>query len=382
MKMILAIVVTSLLGLVPTAAVGQVIVWTDGNARRIQSKDADGGEVGTVVQFQASQGATEIHYDPISAKLYYLFFSSGSGSFQRVGLDGSDPENIPTPSWGRFALNVELRKLYWVDFGQTPTTLHRSELNGTEVVSHTYPSCCIYALEAVGNDLFFSAGGTMRKGTWRADADGSNEQFLHPEALPEDLAHDPLENKLYLAAHDGIYRINSDGTGFVLVLQLPSWRSFVTSPTQIAVDSRARKLYWADRLAKVIQRSNMDGSKVEDFVTVSDVGNPNFDVRGLTIVDGQNIPGACCDGDPFDPCIENIVLSDCQCATCNWHKLQSCDEIDCPRDNPVPTVSSWGLVVLNLLLMIVAKIVFNGHTPSPFMRRFRSARGRDAWKLG
>jgi len=252
-------------------------MWTDYNARRIQGK-VDGGEVQTIIQFPSPQRAYQIHYDPVTAKLYYLFFDGTQESFQRANLDGSDPENIPTPSVGRFTLNVDSRKLYWSD---SPfwNVLHRSELNGTGVESHTYPSGSLLTLEAFGDDLFFGAGGAMLKGIWRADADGSNEQFLHFSGQPLDPAHDPVENKLYWSAYfHGMLRMNLDGTGFEQLFFLGS------DGVQVVVDSRARKLYWADPAAKVIRRSNLDGSNVEDFVTASDVGNPNFAIAGLTIV--------------------------------------------------------------------------------------------------
>jgi hypothetical protein len=273
-KVIRLIVVTCLGGFLPSAALAQTIVWTDANAQKIQRKEVSGGAVTTIVQFPPSQFAEQIHYDPITAKLYYRFFPpSGPSVFQRANLDGSQPENIPTPSLGNFTLNVELRKLYWINFD----TMYRSDLDGTGVESHTYPICCIFALIAVGDDLFFGASGDMGKGVWRADADGSNEQFLHESGAPRDLAYDPVENKLYLATLDDIDRLNPDGSGFELVV-------FDSVPTYIAVDYQGRKLYWIHYGARVIRRSNLDGSNVEDFVTPGDAGNPAIEFRGLTIV--------------------------------------------------------------------------------------------------
>jgi hypothetical protein len=100
--------------------------------------------------------------------------------------------------------------------------------------------------------------------------------------------------------------MNPDGTGFQQVVSLRAWDFDESSPTQVVVDSRARKVYWADRTARVIQRSNLDGSNVEDFVTATDVGNPNFDLRGLTIVYSSR---------------------------------------------PIPTLSGWGLMALTVLLL-------------------------------
>ncbi len=283
-RVIRSIVLMCLGGLLPTAAVGQTIVWTDYNARRIQRKDVDGGEIGTILQFPSPQRALQIHYDPVTAKLYYRL-SGAPTSLQRANLDGSDPENIPPPNGGyNFTLNVELRKLYSIS-GLGHNVLYRSELDGSGVESHSYGGD-LETLEAVGDDLFLGAGGGgMLKGIWRADADGSNEQYLQPSPQPLDMAHDPVENKLYWAAYtQGINRMNTDGTGFEQVVSVAS------HGVQVVVDSRARKVYWGDRNAKVIRRSNLDGSNVEDFVTASDVGNPNFDIAGLTIVSPPRIP--------------------------------------------------------------------------------------------
>ena len=38
-------------------------------------------------------------------------------------------------------------------------------------------------------------------------------------------------------------------------------------PQGIAVDSNGKKIYWADSDTRKIQRSNLDGTKIEDLVT-------------------------------------------------------------------------------------------------------------------
>jgi hypothetical protein len=210
---------------------------------------------------------------------------------------------------GAFTLNVELRKLYWIE-SPPHNVLHRSDLNGSGVESHTYLCCAIFALEAVGSDLFFGAGGD-NKGVWRADADGSNEQFLHESGQPTDLAYDPVENKLYLASIADIQRLNPDGSGVQQVHQ--------GDAEQVVVDARGRKLYWANGDAQGfqrIQRSNLDGSNVEDFVTVSDVGDPDFDIGGLTIV---------------------------------------------YNSTPIPTMSGWGLAAMTVLILGTGLLVLRKH---------------------
>ncbi len=276
------IALTSLVGPLSSFAVAQTIVWTDANARKIQRKEVTGGAVSTIVQFPSPTSPYMIHYDPIEKRFYYLFDNGSDLLFQRCNLDGTNPEDISTPSWGNFAINVESRKLYWCN----PGGIHRSELDGTGVESHNYALCCVNSVEPHGDTLFFTAGGGLPKGFWRADADGSNEQFLHQSGAPFDLAFDPVENKFYLGALQDIFRMDPDGSDFQMVVD----QHQSGDVEHVEVDPRGRKLYWVDVGAKVIRRSNLDGTNIENFVTAADVGNPDFYIQGLTIVDSPTIP--------------------------------------------------------------------------------------------
>jgi len=74
-------------------------------------------------------------------------------------------------------------------------------------------------------------------------------------------------------------------------------------------------------------------------------------------VECDAVIGACCDHDPFGACTDGVTLAACDCPTCEWVKLGSCSELDC-QHTPIPTVSSWGLAILTLLLVTGAKIRF------------------------
>ncbi len=67
--------------------------------------------------------------------------------------------------------------------------------------------------------------------------------------------------------------------------------------------------------------------------------------------------GACCDHDPFGACTDGLTQAACDCPTCEWVKLGSCSELDCPP-TPIPTVGEWGLVVLAILLLTGAKLAY------------------------
>ena len=76
----------------------------------------------------------------------------------------------------------------------------------------------------------------------------------------------------------------------------------------------------------------------------------------------EAVAGACCDHDPFGVCTNGVTRAACACPTCDWEKLGSCSELDCPH-NAIPTVGEWGLVVLSLLLLTGAKLVFRRSNP-------------------
>jgi len=298
----------SVVGLLPTPSLAQTIVWTDQNAGRIQGKSVNAGEVQTLVQFPAPQSASLLDYDPVGGKIYYLFDPGPQSAFlQRANLDGSDPEDLPNFPVRAFSVNAELRKLYWLE-SFAPDYFRYSELDGTGAGSHTYEFCCLQIIEAIGDDLFWGTGGTVGKGVWRADADGSNEQFLGASVQPMDLVYDTVEDKLYLAVIDAIYRLNPDGSDFQLVVH-PSQAG---EPSHLEMDSQRGKLYWIDTASRIIRRSNLDGSNVENFVTVAEVGNPNFEPMGIALV--------------YDP-------------------------------TPIPTLSVWGLAAMGALLVASAALI-------------------------
>jgi len=103
----------------------------------------------------------------------------------------------------------------------------------------------------------------------------------------------------------------------------------------------------------------LTGECEDQVLEVSCAGTQRILTRNVSCRDLECTPdtGACCDNDPFMPCTDATVLSDCRCATCTWDKLQTCDEIECPATS-IPTTSVWGLAVLTITLMIGGKIIF------------------------
>jgi len=77
------------------------------------------------------------------------------------------------------------------------------------------------------------------------------------------------------------------------------------------------------------------------------------------------IPGACCEMHNPDPlaqfgiCTNNVLMVDCQGDTQAWYKGATCSQVECLIEVwHIPTVSEWGMVVLALVLVILAKLAF------------------------
>ncbi len=99
---------------------------------------------------------------------------------------------------------------------------------------------------------------------------------------------------------------------------------------------------------------------------VSTVGGcPGIDATwtvGATCSDISCDPalGACCDTGSNDPTLATCVtatLADCGCSKCTWTRDADCENVLCDANfQVIPTVSEWGLLVLALILLVVAKV--------------------------
>ncbi len=69
--------------------------------------------------------------------------------------------------------------------------------------------------------------------------------------------------------------------------------------------------------------------------------------------------GACCDASGTVPqCTDAVPRNACTCAQCVWIVGGECATTSCEDSAPIPTVSSWGLVVLALGVLTGAKLRF------------------------
>jgi low density lipoprotein receptor-related protein 5/6 len=162
-------------------------------------------------------------------------------------------------------------RLYWTTFTSGELSkVQRASLDGEGIVDVVTGLDAPWPIEIDPLRLKLYYGDVNREVIQRANLDGTDVEAIDvgvPIDNPSGLAIDPVNNELYWSDHvyDRIHKTDLD-TNMTTVLVSAQ----LTNPFGLALDLEAGKLYWADtgigRPGK-IQRSNLDGTDVEDLVT-------------------------------------------------------------------------------------------------------------------
>ena len=161
---------------------------------------------------------------PSLTDVYMYWASWDFGSIQRGKLDGTNLQDVVTDlvSPRDVALDLARNKMYWVD--ADANKVQRANL-----------------------------------------LDGSNvEDLVNTQGRPFGIAVDTISGKIYWSiwGPGKIRRANLDGTN------IEDFVTGLSEPEDIDLDLSAGKIYWTDTITNKIQRANLDGSNVEDLVTV------------------------------------------------------------------------------------------------------------------
>ncbi len=172
-----------------------------------------------------------------------------------------------------FASNASAQKMYIAD--GTNNSIMRSDLDGSNIST--------LVSTGVTNPFSIDVGITNSKIYWgdfdddnikRSDLDGSNVETIITTAelatgMGEiiDFAIDETNAKLYWVDNSGggfISRSNLDGSSPENLLTSVNGLS---TPMGIDIDETNSKLYWIDNGTDKIQKSDLDGSNIEDVLT-------------------------------------------------------------------------------------------------------------------
>lgn len=135
----------------------------------------------------------------------------------------------------------------------------------------------------------------------------------------------------------------------------------------ICLPERARRMCQTTTVLELIEHGLMVRAAFTSRATLSRVraGTQQTWTKGATCAHVQcaAVTGACCDRDPFGTCVDGVTHAACECPTCEWVKLGSCSELDCPHA-AIPTAGVWGLAILSLLILTGAKVAFGRSRPA------------------
>ena len=215
-----------------------------------------------------------------------LFFAEISpdflgGSVSRVRPDGIGLTRIVQVGAGVRSIAVDSleHKVYWTDVDNF--VIARSNLDGTSsenVISSSLVFPSAIAIDALGRNIYWLDQDTSLS---RTNTDGANLYVLHQTTTYRGIAIDVPRNRVYWSVSDTASRgrilvSHLDGSDVATAVSgnLPNFR-----PGAIALDAAAGKLYWTDAIAKLVCRSNVDGTNIETLWTGDDTYSP----RGIAL---------------------------------------------------------------------------------------------------
>lgn len=279
---------------------------------RILRANLDGSEQQTILTSLSSFTGSLV-INPAANWLYY-----DSGPFvQRAHLDGSSSSGIGTGGGGAlqaFALDPNQGFLYSSrDYSGGQTAIYRKNLaNNSNVLildeGFRLPNDVV--ANSSSNEIYVLA----QYGLFKAPLyDGENisdlitiyqNAFFGSETF---LSLDPIDEKLYWGTQQGIFRINTNGTGYQTVIpmeftnlsynfphgivldhaadqliwaattrmmqahldggEIDALIAGIQQPKRIQIDSQSQKMFWVDRSR--ILRANLDGSNLEEIVSAN-----------------------------------------------------------------------------------------------------------------
>lgn len=257
-------------GIAIHAAAGKMY-WTDRLQQNISRSNLDGSNIETLIG--SLSGPRGIALDTAAGKMYWA--ERTSQRIRRANLDGTGSETlVPAPTAGGatgIALDLMAGKIYWTD--PNGLAIRRCNLDGTSVETvfsetpggRPLPGPEGIYLDLVGGKMYWCDHGlqTIR----RANFNGTSLEELDPSAAGDakGIYVDTVAGVIYWSEidvnHGGKLR-SSDLNGFGAVDLVTTE---LVQPVDLAIDSAAGKLYWSDLYTFKIQRSNLDGSNVEDL---------------------------------------------------------------------------------------------------------------------
>ncbi len=300
------------------------VYWTDNSKMHIGRSNLDGSNSEILIELTNSI-PSNIRVDNISNKIYWI--EAATKKLFRANLDGTIRETVASnlPDYFNFELDIKNNKIYWIDGTNGKIVKSNLDNTGTEDIVKgvlgVYPRNL--KLDRINNRVYWLtaeiATDSFKFNIKSAKLDGSDTKTLFTKN--HDLSNfsstefeiNPITNTLYIkdikdsnasltilvSKLDGsslsapygygvlpvfslyrsdiknnkLYAIENSRIFQISFPTLPSLYTYkqvsnetIIGPTGIAIDKNVGKIYWADKYNGKIQRSNLDGTNIEDLV--------------------------------------------------------------------------------------------------------------------
>jgi sugar lactone lactonase YvrE len=308
----------------------QKIYWTDAPNNRIWRANLNGA--GVEVVLDTGPGPMDIVLDVDSGKMYWT--ENSVDRIRRANLDGSGVEDLVTEGLTflrGLALDTASGKMYWTN----ENMIQRANLDGTGVETIATPGYFVYSLEDLAVDLnakkmYWIDGDFEWDWIERSNLDGSEVEVIVPKLLASSsvwaIALDLEGERIYWTSNSegSIQRANLDGSDREVLIAPSAGRAVYG----IAIDSIGSHMYWNENipneLGTIIRRANLDATGMETILTNAEslpFGMIALDLRCCRLY-GDIYP-------PVDPPGDCYVdVDDLVCVVAGYGDMKLCPSAD------------------------------------------------------
>jgi hypothetical protein len=274
-----------LLSLAPLAHAADRVYWMNGGAtaNRIAFANLDGSGGGNIGTAGAAFGEPRgIAIDLAAGKVFWTDRSLNRISFANLdGSGGGGALNIGSATVSgpnAAALNPAGGRIYWAN--ELGNKISYASLNGSgggdlSITGATLSEPIGPLVDPGSGRIYWANADTANKISYtglNGGPGGDLNTGAATVANPHGLAIDPVTNRIYWAnvgvgmsyTGQGISYANLDGSGGG---DLTPTGATVSVPVGVAIDSSARRIYWANYGANKISSANLDGSGGRDLNT-------------------------------------------------------------------------------------------------------------------
>ena len=240
-----------------TAAQGYIYYYEKNDIRR---ENMETRKVVTLVS--ETSRASSMVIDTLHSTMYW---SADSGKIWRADITGSNQQEfvcgLTRPN--NLAVDLVYENIYWMN--ASSDTLYCAGMDGEKVKSVIeHPEKIIdYVVDGDGRRIyFFDDNGRVLKSV---NLDGNEEEIVYvfDNINPQiNIQFNHNNKKIYLADWRGIWRMNTDGTEFKVLVKRND-----TIAIDLCLDLSRGEMYWYNSYwAYTIYRSRLDGRNVEPLI--------------------------------------------------------------------------------------------------------------------